>query len=73
VGKAMLDLAHALQRRVVVVGLETEFQREELTAFGCEYGQGYLFSKPLTEEDAAALIVAPPEGPFRQMEKLIGG
>jgi EAL domain-containing protein (putative c-di-GMP-specific phosphodiesterase class I) len=71
--KAMLDLAHALQLRVVVEGLETEFQREELTAFGCEYGQGYLFSKPLTEEDAAALIVAPPEGPFRQMEKLIGG
>ena len=70
--KAMLDLAHALQLRVVVEGLETEFQREELTAFGCEYGQGYLFSKPLTEEDAAALIVEPPEGPFRHMERLIG-
>jgi len=70
--KAMLDLAHALQLRVVVEGLETEFQREELTAFGCEYGQGYLFSKPLTEEDAAALIVAPPEGPFRHMERMIG-
>ncbi len=70
--KAMLDLAHALQLRVVVEGLETEFQREELTAFGCEYGQGYLFSKPLTEEDAAALIVEPPEGPFRHMERMIG-
>jgi diguanylate cyclase (GGDEF)-like protein len=71
--KAMLDLAHALQLRVVVEGLETEFQREELTAFGCEYGQGYLFSKPLTEEDAAALIIDQPEGPFRQMEKRIAG
>lgn len=69
--RAMLDLAHALQLRVVVEGLETEFQREELTSFGCEFGQGYLFSKPLKEEDALELLIAAPEGPFRHMETMV--
>lgn len=55
--KAMLALAHSLNLKVVVEGLESEFQREELTSFGCEFGQGYLFSKPLTQDCAEQLAL----------------
>ncbi|HKZ76977.1 MAG TPA: hypothetical protein VJ124_01535, partial [Pyrinomonadaceae bacterium] len=33
-------------------GIETEEQLEQLRALNCEYGQGYLFSKPV---EAAAV------------------
>jgi len=44
---AIVSLAHTLGMEVVAEGIETEIQRERLLALGCEYGQGYLFSKPL--------------------------
>lgn len=33
--------------QVVVEGIETESQREQLLALGFTTGQGYLFSRPL--------------------------
>lgn len=36
-----------MQYRVVVEGVETEAQRDLLTDIGCDYLQGYLFSRPL--------------------------
>jgi predicted signal transduction protein with EAL and GGDEF domain len=41
---------------VVAEGVETDEQAVQLRALTCEYGQGYLFSKPLNKEDAGALI-----------------
>lgn len=69
--KAMLALAHSLELRVVVEGVETEFQRRELTAFGCEYAQGYLFSKPLREDMADLLVAQHPQGQLRHMEEAL--
>jgi EAL domain-containing protein (putative c-di-GMP-specific phosphodiesterase class I) len=40
-------MAHALGIRVVAEGIETECQRALLLAAGCDYGQGYLFSRPV--------------------------
>ena len=44
--------------RVVAEGIEREEQVATLIAFGCEHGQGYLFSEPLNAADAERLLVA---------------
>lgn len=66
--QAVLALARSLHLRVVVEGVETEFQRRELVSFGCQFGQGFLFSKPLSEDQATALVLSPPPAAFRHME-----
>ncbi|MFZ4288947.1 putative bifunctional diguanylate cyclase/phosphodiesterase [Variovorax sp. HJSM1_2] len=48
--QAMVAMAHALGLKVVAEGIETAQQRDLLAAMGCDYGQGYLFSKPLSPE-----------------------
>jgi diguanylate cyclase (GGDEF)-like protein len=44
--RAILTLAQALGLQVVAEGVETEHQRRLLGELGCEFGQGYLFSRP---------------------------
>ena len=41
---------------VIAEGIETEEQYKKLKALGCEYGQGYLFSRPVTVEAASFLM-----------------
>ncbi|MFC6672184.1 putative bifunctional diguanylate cyclase/phosphodiesterase [Marinobacterium aestuariivivens] len=43
--EAIILMAHKLGIRVIAEGIETEAQRACLAAMGCDYGQGYLFSK----------------------------
>ncbi len=45
--EAIIVMAHKLGMKVIAEGIETEQQRQLLTESGCDYGQGYLFSKPL--------------------------
>ena len=56
-GKAIVagivGLAHALDLKVIAVGVETEAQREALAACGCDYMQGFLTGKPVDAETAA--------------------
>ncbi|NUN63587.1 EAL domain-containing protein [Pseudanabaena biceps] len=49
-------LAHALNMSVVAEGVETRQQVEILRQLGCEFGQGYLFSRPLPANDAEQAI-----------------
>jgi len=44
---AILTLARTMGLRVVAEGVETEAQRNILLQLGCQYGQGYLWSRPL--------------------------
>lgn len=53
---AIIALAHALNLTVVAEGVETEEQRNLLRILECELMQGYLFSHPLTVEDATRLL-----------------
>ncbi len=48
---SVLTLAENLGLQVVCEGIEDTKQLATLQALGCEYGQGYLFSKPLSVED----------------------
>lgn len=45
--ESTINLAHTLGMNVVAEGIETQEQLETLRRFGCESGQGYLFSRPV--------------------------
>ena len=44
---ATIALGHNLGLKLVAEGVETNLQRDFLTKLGCDFMQGYLYSKPL--------------------------
>ncbi len=52
----IITLSNQLGLAVIAEGIETPQQLQWLQQLGCEFGQGYLFSKPLSHEKAEALI-----------------
>lgn len=54
--QAIITLAHALGMDVVAEGVETSVQHNLLVAMQCEYGQGYLFARPLAADNATRTI-----------------
>jgi diguanylate cyclase (GGDEF)-like protein/PAS domain S-box-containing protein len=59
--EAIIVMAHKLGLKVVAEGIETIEQRDLLAAASCDYGQGYLFAKPMPAEQFQRLIAAGPE------------
>jgi EAL domain-containing protein (putative c-di-GMP-specific phosphodiesterase class I) len=55
---AAIAMAQGLGLKVVAEGVETEAQLEYLSNWGCNYGQGYLFSKPATAEEITEILVS---------------
>jgi EAL domain-containing protein (putative c-di-GMP-specific phosphodiesterase class I) len=53
---AVTQLAHALSLPVTAEGVETMEQVISLQGLGCEFGQGFLFSRPVTRAAAVALL-----------------
>lgn len=53
---AMIDLGHNLGMKVVVEGVENKEMVTLLTSYGCDYIQGYYFSKPLPVFEFQELI-----------------
>ena len=49
-------MARDLKRSVVVEGVETADQAAWLKSNGCEYGQGFYFSRPLPSAEALRYI-----------------
>jgi len=43
----VVTLAHSLGMTVIAEGIETDLQCAKIRAAGCDFGQGYLFSRPL--------------------------
>ena len=54
--RTVIALAKALNLKVVAEGIESVHQFHQLQILGCEYGQGYLFSKPLPVADIERLL-----------------
>lgn len=46
--EAIVVMGHKLGIKVIAEGVETQEQRDLLTGAGCDFGQGYLFARPLT-------------------------
>ena len=54
--EAISVMAHKLGCKVVAEGIETEEQSQVLQEAGCDYGQGYLFSRPVPAEQFTGLL-----------------
>ncbi len=52
--RAVTDLAHNLGLRVTAEGVETEEVANELARIGCDYGQGYFWSRPVPLDELLA-------------------
>ena len=52
--EAIVNLARGLRLTLIAEGVENQLQRARLCALGCEYGQGYLFGKPLPPAELEA-------------------
>jgi diguanylate cyclase (GGDEF)-like protein len=62
--ETIMMLASKLNKEVVAEGIETEEQLEKLKALNCEYGQGYLFSKPVEAAMVPNLLESARAGEF---------
>jgi diguanylate cyclase (GGDEF)-like protein len=54
--RTVVAMAHSFGMKVIAEGVETEAHLTFLSGLGCEYYQGYLFSKPLPAQDVARLL-----------------
>jgi diguanylate cyclase (GGDEF)-like protein/PAS domain S-box-containing protein len=59
---AIITMAAGLHLTVIAEGVETPEQLQALRARGCGLAQGYLFSKPVPEEEFARLLRAQADG-----------
>ena len=54
--RMIIVLGESLGLDLVAEGVERVVQRDLLLAMGCDFGQGYLFSEPLSEQDVSILM-----------------
>lgn len=53
--KAIINMCHETDKKVMAEGIETESQLQFLIDMGCDYGQGFLLGKPVPPEEVYAL------------------
>jgi EAL domain-containing protein (putative c-di-GMP-specific phosphodiesterase class I) len=54
--EAIVAMSHALSLEVVGEGAETELQIDELSRIGCDYVQGFHFSRPRPAEEITRML-----------------
>lgn len=54
--KNLISMFHDVRRKIVAEGVESEEQMNALTELGCDYLQGYYYSKPVSEEEFLAFV-----------------
>ncbi len=58
--EAIIVMAHKLGIKVIAEGVETSTQNQLLKDFGCDFGQGYLYSRPVAVSDFETLLMDEP-------------
>ena len=61
---AVRNLAHVLGLTVTAEGVETQAQRAEVRAIGCESAQGFFYARPMPASAVGALLGAHPARPL---------
>jgi EAL domain-containing protein (putative c-di-GMP-specific phosphodiesterase class I) len=56
--KTMIGLAHNFGSKASAVGIEAAEDVRKLADLGCDDGQGYLFAKPMTEQELLGMVMA---------------
>ncbi|MCG8551089.1 MAG: EAL domain-containing protein [Desulfobacterales bacterium] len=56
IAKAIITLAQNLDLEVIAEGIESHSQLETLQGMGCDFIQGYYFSKPVPHHHVQALL-----------------
>jgi len=56
ISEAIIVMAHTLGLKVIAEGVESEGQQKILMNAGCDYAQGYLYSKPVTADELEVLL-----------------
>jgi EAL domain-containing protein (putative c-di-GMP-specific phosphodiesterase class I) len=54
--RGLIEISHGLGKEVVAEGVENECTLEMLRSMGCEYGQGYHWSRPVPAVDLTGLM-----------------
>ncbi|MFT5506177.1 MAG: EAL domain-containing protein (putative c-di-GMP-specific phosphodiesterase class I), partial [Gammaproteobacteria bacterium] len=49
--EAIIVMAHKLNLEVLAEGVESEAQRQLMVQAGCDFAQGYLFSRPVSSSE----------------------
>ncbi len=52
----IIEFAHAMSLKVIAEGIEVAAHRDQLKSLGCDYGQGYFFSRPVDQEGVERLL-----------------
>jgi diguanylate cyclase (GGDEF)-like protein/PAS domain S-box-containing protein len=55
---AIVVMAHKLGIKVVAEGIETQLQKDLLMSINCDFGQGYLFSRPVPADEFEQVAMA---------------
>jgi diguanylate cyclase (GGDEF)-like protein/PAS domain S-box-containing protein len=71
--KATIGLARELGMTTIAEGVETRGQLEMLRDWGCAEGQGYLFDRPLTAQDATHRLTVGRYGDDGTLARLFAG
>lgn len=58
IARLIIEFAHTVNLQVIAEGVETNAHLEHLKRLGCEFGQGYFFSRPVDPEAVERLIAA---------------
>jgi diguanylate cyclase (GGDEF)-like protein len=69
--RTVVNLAHELGMTIIAEGVETLFQHEQVTKFGCESMQGFLISKPIPFNELIEFIMASSFMDLRLDENLV--
>ena len=61
---SLIDMAHKLNLTVIAEGVETKLEQDLLIKMGCDYAQGFLYSRPIDINEFEKLLISNALIPF---------